>query len=211
MTVSSSRSAERRYGAMLRKGKKGAAAPASASAAAATKAIDGIVDIRRRVNRGDYVDEEDITAVSAATGAVQIDPSVRAAMEKAAKKSGFPTAAVVLAGLGVALLLVGYSVVSAVFATYDVAGGVYLNRSQLPNAEVTFHPTAGGDPIKVTTGAVGDFQVAGMKPGEYAVTISGGGAAIPPEYTAAETTPFKLQVDRDMDNLQFYAASKRPR
>ena len=211
MTVSSSRSAERRYGAMLRKGKKGAAAPSSASAAAATKAIDGIVDIRRRVNRGDYVDEEDITAVSAATGAVQIDPSVRAAMEKAAKKGGFPIGGVIAGAVAIAVLVIGYSVVSTVFATYAVSGDVYLNRGQLPGVELTFHPMSGGDPIKVTTGSVGDFLVEKMLPGDYAVTLGGSAATIPPEYTTVETTPFKLRVDKDMDNLQFYAASKKTR
>lgn len=211
MTVSSSRSGERRYGEMLRRSKKSAGSAASASAEAATKAIDGIVDLRRRVNRGDYVDDEDVTAVSVATGAAQVDPTVRAAMEKAAKRAKWPAPAVIGGGIAVALLFVGYSVVSSMFATYELAGAVLLNRDQLPGVEVTFHPSAGGDAVKVTTGSAGEFTVAGMSRGEYAVTLGGGKATIPPEYTTVETTPFKLVVERDMDNLQFYAASRRPR
>lgn len=122
---------------------------------------------------------------------------------------GWPIAA----GLVVAGGLAAWALLAVGSRAHSVSDTLLLTRR--PGAAVVFHPTrSGGEPARTTTGADGSFQIGGLSPDAYKVTVEPGDAgtsSIPPDYRDATTTPFTLNVYRDLERVRMYAMNQPPR
>lgn len=121
--------------------------------------------------------------------------------------------AVAACGLGATLVAYGSLLVRS---SHTVAGKVWLERQPLGTAELGFHPS-GRDNAAVTVTAAEDgrFELAGIAPGSYRVTVAPP-AGSPPVVIAAnylkpETTPIQVHVKADVNSLQVRASRIMPK
>lgn len=99
---------------------------------------------------------------------------------------------------------------------HTVAGKVWLERQPLGTAELGFHPSGrDADAVTVTAAEDGRFELAGIAPGSYRVTVAPP-AGSPPVVIAAnylkpETTPIQVHVKADVNSLQVRASRLAPK
>jgi hypothetical protein len=198
---------------MKNRGRK-APASASVSSQAADRAMANIKDLKRRRDRGEDVDTAYLTKVSRSLEAPAKDGDVAA---KASQTQGKISRSSVLAGvLGLAAILLVIGGVRAFgSARYSVAGTVRLDEQPLAGVELLFHPsTTQGSTSRTTTAADGAFSLGGLPAGIYKVTLGGrddSAAAIPLSYKRPESTPFRLKIRKDLDNVSLYAVHPKRR
>lgn len=141
-----------------------------------------------------------------------------AAVAASVNRLGWPQWLFRAAMLGFVAVVLGFAVVAAVPAKdgrrgFAVAGTVLLNGRPLTQAVLEFHGTDAGGPFVVCldTNEAGAFRrpaSAGIPAGTYAVVVKSGctmpnpraergiPVRIPPKYTAAQSTPLKVEVNR---------------
>lgn len=208
MSVSKSRSSDRAYEIMLKRGlSKKKAQQGSGTSLAASKAIDNMATVTKRVKRGDGVDADFLATLSGTThpaGAGSTAPKP-------------PTSALVRFG-GVAACVVAMVAVIGLSATmlsttsHTVSGTLLLDRKTLPGVTLVFHPVAmDGKTVSVMTSEKGEFIVTELPEGKYKVAVDASESAtvIPEAYRSPQSTPFSLQVQKDLANLRLFAVGRR--
>ncbi|MCE9631473.1 MAG: carboxypeptidase-like regulatory domain-containing protein [Planctomycetia bacterium] len=196
----------------LKSGRRRNGGDLSGSAQAASKAMGHIKDIELRKQSGQDIDDSYLEKVS------------QTLSSKAAKRGPAPVAqtrGVLPKGWPIAIgLLVagccGYCALSIIGSrVHSVSGTLLLTRKPIAGAAVVFHPTrSGGEPARTTTAPDGSFRIDGLSSDAYKVTVEpgdGGTAFIPPAYRNATTTPFTLNVYKDLEKLRMYALNTPPR
>jgi hypothetical protein len=214
MSSANARAGEREWKPKMKNRGRKAPASASVSSQAADRAMANIKDLNRRRDRGEDVDAAYLTKVSRSLEAPAKEGDVAA---KASQSPGKISQSSLLAGvLGLAAILLVIGGVRAFgSARYSVAGTVRLDERPLAGVELLFHPsTTQGSTSRTTTAADGAFSLGGLPAGTYKVTLGGGddsAASIPPSYKRPESTPFRLKIRKDLDNVSLYAVHPKRR
>lgn len=208
MAASRRRSSDRACEIMLKHGRaKKAAVPASDSALAASRAIDNIATVTKRIKRGEAVDEAYLAALAGT-----VTPPASAV--GSAKRAGFPLvkcvslAAVVVVVVG----LVTASLSMGAPGTHRVSGRLLLNRQAFPGVALVFHSVSSdGTPVRVVTSATGEFTVVDLPEGKYKVSLENeeSSSGIPEAYRSPQSTPFSLNVQKDLTDLHLFAVVGR--
>lgn len=214
MSSANARAGEREWKPKMKNRGRKAPASASVSSQAADRAMANIKDLKRRRDRGEDVDTAYLTKVSRSLEAPAKEGDVVA---KAIQPQGKISRSAMLAGvLGLAAILLVIGGVRAFgSARYSVAGTVRLDQQPLAGVELLFHPsTTQGATSRTTTTANGAFSLDGLPAGTYKVTLGGGddsAASIPLSYKKPESTPFRIKIRKDLDNVSLYAVHPKRR
>lgn len=192
-------------------GRRPSRAAATASSAAASAAIANIENIDRRMSQGFGLDREYLDTISTspnAGGPKAGGKSAAAAPPSAGRKLviGGVVAATALVLILSAGGLLGGSV-------HMVKGVVLLDRKPLSDVEIKFHPVEKADvgPFRARASRAGGFGIEGLPRGSYAVTLHGdpdAGTVVPATYEQPETTPFRLNLQQDLDNISLFVKSR---
>lgn len=201
MPAKQSRSAERRYRQMLSKSLVKNATE-SGVAAAANSAIGALSTVASCRDRGEAVSHEYLAQFSSGRG----QPNSSSTAHEVGTWFGRTVAIVaVLAVCLVAVVLLPPWLRHAP----SVSGIILLDRNPVSGIQVVFHHEAGNTEVRVTTGSGGEFTVESIPVGNYCVSLSSDDASrVPSAYCSPDSSPFRLHVERDLDNLQFFAVSK---
>lgn len=194
--------AERAYEAMLSrcltKGQNVANAGASESCSAAESAISLLRDVRRRQRRGEIVDAD---YLARRTAAEQSRPGRGAKMKSSRTPSGslYGIAISVLVAVAVGGFLLFRS------TGYNVTGTLELKGSPLAGMELVFHsddPVS--SPIRTVTSDRGTFSVGSVPDGRYVICLNpqDDGSFVPKRYCDRTSTPFSLEVHKNLENLR---------
>lgn len=201
MPAKSSRSAERRYRKMLRES-LAATSPESGVAAAAGSAIGALSVVAGRRDRGEAVSQEYLARFSTGSGQTTASPSRRESTGRTGR--WFAIAAALVACAAAAVVMPNW-----LRTAPTVSGTILVNRTPVAGVDVVFHLDAGDAVARATTGTSGEFLVRGIAPGDYTVFLQADdGDRVPPAYRSPESSPFRLHVERDLENLQFFAVSQ---
>ena len=202
---------------MKGRGRK-AAAPSSASSAsslAANAAISNLKDIGRRRELGQNLDHAFLSTLdnSRPSIATEKKPNQNAAPVVSAPSSRWAIPIAVAAGA--CLVLVTFTLMGTGWSRYSVSGLVMLEKQPLADAEIVFHPQAASlvSPIGKSS-PEGSFQVTGLSPGTYKITLrvaEGSTVVIPMAYTKPESSPLRLNVRRNIDNYSMHVAQPKRR
>lgn len=180
----------------------------------ADEALATIRAIDKLRSRNGDVDDSDVARLAGRcrTRAEAVEPPGRrggpAAGRPARRGIALPlvgTVAAVVAGM--ALVAWGGLLSSG---RHTVAGKVWLERRPLGSAELHFHPAGpGAEALTVTAADDGRFELTGVPPGGYRVTVRPPAGStvvsVAANYTAPETTPFQVLVKGDVASLQLRA------
>jgi len=208
---------EREWKPRLKDRGKQSQVDASGSALAAQLAMANIKDLNRRRDRGQAVDEAVLAKISqsldtapAETPGQQRNPR---AQQSPAKKSRRPLIAGLVCG-GCVLLIAG-AVLLFGSSRYSVAGTMLLERKPLAGVELQFHAASGQfTPSRVTTSADGNFAISGLPAGIYRVTLQAdtqSSVDVPIAYKNLESTPLRMKVQHNLENVSLYAMQPRRR
>ena len=214
MSSVNARAGEREWKPKMKNRGRKAPASASVSSQAADRAMANIKDINRRRDRGEDVDAAFLAKVSRSLEAPVKGSDLAA---KASQPLGKMSRSAMLAGaVGLAAILLVIGGVRAFgSARYSVAGTVRLDERPLAGVELLFHPsTTKGSTSRTTTAADGAFSLGGLPAGTYKVTLGGGAdsaASIPLSYKKPESTPFRLKILDDLENVSLFAVHPKRR
>jgi hypothetical protein len=192
-------------------------ADASGSALAAQMAMANIKDLNRRRDRGQEVDEVVLAKISQSLERTPTETPGQPRIPRGSQPTAKKPRTTVVAGLigGGCLLLLGLAFLAFGSSRYSVAGTLLLERKPLAGAELQFH-AAGGQftPSRVTTSADGGFSIRGLPAGVYRVTVQSdaqAGADVPVAYKAVDSTPLRMKVQRNLENVSLYAVHPKRR
>lgn len=97
---------------------------------------------------------------------------------------------------------------------HSVSGTLMLDNRPLGGVQLFFHPRdRSSDPIRVTTSDVGAFHAEDIPAGDYCVSLAAvdGRVEVPKQYRSEDSTPFRIQLRRDRENLRMVASSRKPK
>lgn len=201
---------------MKERGKK-SQADASGSALAAQLAMANIKDLNRRRDRGQAVDEVVLAKISQSLDTAPAETPGQQRGSRAAQSQAKKSRGPLIAGLvcGCCVLLVAGAALAFGSSRYSVAGTMLLEKKPLAGVELLFH-AAGGQftPSRVTTSADGTFSISGLPAGIYRVTLqreTPSGLDVPMAYQSVESTPLRMKVHRNLEDVSLHAASPRRR
>jgi hypothetical protein len=147
----------------------------------------------------------------AAAGKKRHDQRASQENKKPSRRALFGGLAGAAVGIVLTLFMNGFFGSSSM---HTITGRLWFERRPASDVELRFHiPGAGGDGPSVVTTADGKFEIAGLPSGYYLVTLHPTGESslvVPPAYTQPESALFKLNVNRDVNNMQLYAYRKPP-
>lgn len=201
MPAKQSRSAERRYRRMLRES-LGAGSAETGVAAAASSAIGALSMVAGCQDRGEAVSHERLARFSTSVAPVA---AARVAHDSGAWGRWALTIVAALAACLFAAVLVPRWTRHA----STVSGTILVDRNPIAGIDVVFHNVAKDGEVRVTTGSLGEFRVQGIERGDYTVSLHAEESdRVPPAYRSPDSSPFRLHVEKDLDNLQFFAISR---
>lgn len=208
MSVLKSRSSDRAYEIMLKRGLNNKKAlQDSGTSIAASRAIDNMAIVTKRVKRGDGVDADFLASLAGTAHAVR-PPAASQKPAGSATVKFFGLAACIV----VTLAVIGLSATVLSTGRHTVSGTLLLDRQTLAGVALVFHPVAAdGKTVRVMTSEKGEFTVTELPEGKYKVAVdaSDSSAVIPEPYRSPQSTPFSLHVQRDLANLRLFAVGRR--
>lgn len=194
---------------------------ATGTAHVADQALSGMCTIDKLRSQGRDVEESYVAKLagqglrSAATPAAASALANRGSKATAARSRRRILGITAVVACTAAAAMVAYGM-GGFSSRHTVAGKVWLERRPLGTAEVRFHPADNGNAAATVIAAHdGKFELKGIPPGKYRVTVhpSADSAVVPiaANYTKPEATPFQVHVHRDVDSLQLYASRVLPK
>lgn len=208
---------ERAYEVRLMKSatrRRPAPSAAASSSTNAAEALKGIATKQQKVARAKTENAHRRTAPVAVVTAYK--PPVQAVppADQAARSTG--TRGLVLCGVAV-LCLAGLGGLfwfpfSSSGGKHSVSGTLMLDNRPLGGADLFFHPRdRSSDPIRVTTSDGGVFHATDIPAGDYCVSlaVTDDRVEVPKQYRSENSTPFRIQLRRDRQNLRMVASSRK--
>lgn len=204
---------EREWTPALKGRRRKAVASVNESSKAAGATMATITDVSRRRAHGETIDTAYLAKISRAIDPTAAEKQLAAQAATTVQKSGWKMAA----GLGVVaagfLLAACFTLSSG--GNHTVSGTFVFQQRGFGDAELVFHPA---DPaatnFRVVTSPEGAFKLTGLPAGIYKVTAQtteDAKGVLPAMYTKLESTPFKLDVQQDLNGLTLYAMPPKRR
>jgi hypothetical protein len=201
------------------KGKKSTSS-GDGSKRAADLALANINEIENRRARGVEIDESYVALLASRNRSHKADAAAgkKRHEERASQEAKKPSRRTLVGGLaGAAIGIVLTLFMNGFFGSssmHTITGRLWFERRPASDVELRFHtPGEGGDGPSVVTTADGKFEIAGLPSGSYTVTLhptGESGLVVPPTYAQPGSSLFKLNVNRDVNNMQLYAYRKPP-
>lgn len=199
--------AERAYDAMLSRclarGGRETAASATASGSAAHAALAVLRDVRRRERRGDVIDADYVARLTANERRRPV-AAAKTSGHRLARGGGILCAAFVLLGIGGTVLSRTHG--------HSVSGTLEFRGRPLAGVELVFHPDdVAMSPVRAVTSDRGSFIVGGVPEGRYVISVSppDEGSPVPKRYCERSSTPFSLEVHKDLSRIRMVIVASK--
>lgn len=218
MATRSARSVDRTVDQMLRQMAKTskAGAGSSGSSSTAAQALAQMAEIQKRIARGDTDAAQFL--IDKVTANVEVTENPKIPLEKLRalrpKKNQFAwrNTSVLIATFSVFFVLIG--IVGGYFVSrggHSVSGKVLFNNEAARSVELVFYSISQGN-VRITTLTEHDgaFTVASLPAGDYKVFLNKA-ADVPQSYLSPLSTPLRLKLHDDLENVTFSVSSSKKR